>query len=184
MTLYDCSCITADDELQLLTIPTLDVEEPLDLELPNQWLWDIVDEFIYQYESFCRYRSRVDRLSKEERQFLAENGDIWNTFSVLNVLYSLIQKSNINEQLAAMQSESSDGTEVAGIFGAQPLYKMLGYFSLIGLLRVHCMLGDYTVALKMLDNIDMSKKVRVEVAILLMKSGPELFSLTNINSSL
>ena len=23
-------------------------DEPLDIELPNQWLWDIVDEFIYQ----------------------------------------------------------------------------------------------------------------------------------------
>ena len=23
-------------------------DEPIDLELPNQWLWDIVDEFIYQ----------------------------------------------------------------------------------------------------------------------------------------
>ena len=23
-------------------------EDPLDLELPNQWLWDIIDEFLYQ----------------------------------------------------------------------------------------------------------------------------------------
>lgn len=23
-------------------------DEPLDVELPNQWLWDIIDEFIYQ----------------------------------------------------------------------------------------------------------------------------------------
>ena len=23
-------------------------EEPVDVELPNQWLWDIIDEFIYQ----------------------------------------------------------------------------------------------------------------------------------------
>ena len=25
-----------------------DTDEPIDLELPNKWLWDIVDEFIYQ----------------------------------------------------------------------------------------------------------------------------------------
>jgi translation initiation factor 3 subunit L len=35
---------------------------------------------------------------------------------------------------------------------------MLGYFSIIGLLRVHCLLGDYTLALKMMDNIELSKK--------------------------
>ena len=23
-------------------------DEPVDIELPNQWLWDIIDEFIYQ----------------------------------------------------------------------------------------------------------------------------------------
>jgi translation initiation factor 3 subunit L len=26
----------------------LHTEEPIDLELPNKWLWDIIDEFIYQ----------------------------------------------------------------------------------------------------------------------------------------
>ena len=25
-----------------------DAEKPVPLELPNQWLWDIIDEFIYQ----------------------------------------------------------------------------------------------------------------------------------------
>ena len=29
---------------------TEDTEEPVDLELPNQWLWDIIDEFLYQVQ--------------------------------------------------------------------------------------------------------------------------------------
>jgi translation initiation factor 3 subunit L len=37
------------------------------------------------------------------------------------------------------------------------LYKMLGYFSLIALLRVHSMLGDYHLAVKVLENIDLHK---------------------------
>lgn len=48
--------------------------------------------------------------------------------------------------------------EAAGEYGSRPLYKMLGYFSIIGLLRVHCLLGDYTLALKMMDNIELNKK--------------------------
>jgi hypothetical protein len=49
---------------------------------------------------------------------------------------------------------------VAGEFGKSPLYKMLGYFSLIALLRVHSMLGDYHLAVKVLENIDLHKNVR------------------------
>jgi translation initiation factor 3 subunit L len=36
---------------------------------------------------------------------------------------------------------------------------MLGYFSIVGLLRMHCLMGDYWLALKTLDPIDLSKKV-------------------------
>lgn len=36
---------------------------------------------------------------------------------------------------------------------------MLGYFSLVGLLRLHSLLGDYYQAVKALENIDIHKKV-------------------------
>lgn len=49
--------------------------------------------------------------------------------------------------------------EAAGGYGARPLYRMLGYFSLVGLLRVHCLLGDYELALKTMENVDLVKKV-------------------------
>ena len=54
---------------------------------------------------------------------------------------------------------SGDADSVAGEFGQHSLYKMLGYFSLIGLLRLHSLLGDYYQALKVLENIDFNKKV-------------------------
>lgn len=49
-------------------------------------------------------------------------------------------------------------SEIVGDFGSKPLYRTLGYFSLIGLLRVHVLLGDYTLALKVMDNIELSPK--------------------------
>ena len=52
-----------------------------------------------------------------------------------------------------------DPASVAGVFGSHPLYKNLGYFSLIGLLRLHCQLGDYHTALRSVENIHLSKKV-------------------------
>jgi hypothetical protein len=37
----------------------LSAERPLKLELPIQWLYDIIDEFIYQFQSFCQYRAKL-----------------------------------------------------------------------------------------------------------------------------
>ena len=123
------------------------------------WAWDVIDEFIYQFESFCRYRNRLARTdpTNEESLLLRENPHTWGCYSVLNVLYSLIQRSQINEQLEAMK-RNEDPSQVAGEYGTRPLYRMLGYFSIIGLLRVHCLLGDFSLALKTLDDIELNKK--------------------------
>lgn len=134
----------------------LNSDGPVPLDLPAQWLWDIVDEFIYQFQSYSQWRNKVSNKTEDELQLL-QDGGVWSSYSVLNVLYSLIQKSRITEQLIAAQ-EGQDPDEVAGEFGSKPLYKMLGYFSIIGLLRVHVLLGDYTLALKMLDHVELGKK--------------------------
>jgi translation initiation factor 3 subunit L len=98
---------------------------------------------------------------------------------VLNVLYSLIQKSRINEYIVATQqgksaeeiayvqnidfttllADSLGKSEIVGEYGQRPLYRMLGYFSIIGLLRVHVLLGDFTLALKVMDNVELNQKV-------------------------
>lgn len=139
----------------------LNSDGPVDLEPPSYyWAWDVIDEFIYQFNSFSSYRLRLARQprdNEEERQILKENPNTWGCYSVLNVLYSLIQRSQIAEQLAAMK-RNEDPMAVAGEYGSKNLYRMLGYFSIIGLLRVHCLLGDFSLALKTLDDIELNKK--------------------------
>lgn len=149
----------------------LNSEGPVPMDLPSQWLWDIIDEFIYQFQSYSQWRNRVSSKTEEEL-ILLQDGGVWSSYSVLNVLYSLIQKSRIVEQLEAVQ-QGLDPEDVAGDFGNRPLYKQLGYFSIIGLLRVHVLLGDYTLALKMLDPIDLHKKVQT--------STPGLSGMPSIN---
>merc|ERR1719259_1592404 len=135
----------------------LSVDTPVSLELPNQWLWEIIDEFIYQFQAFSHYRSKLLKKTETELEYLRENRKVWNVHSVLNVLHSFVDKSNINEQLE-VYTAGGDPEEVAGEFGSNPLYKMLGYFSLVGLLRLHSLLGDYYQALKVLENIELNKK--------------------------
>jgi len=119
----------------------------------------VIDEFIYQFNSFCAYRQKAALKgdNEEDVQILRENPNTWGCYSVLNVLYSLIQRSQIAEQLAA-KKRGEESSLYAGEYGNRPLYQMLGYFSLVGLLRVHCLLGDFTLALKTLDDIELNKK--------------------------
>jgi translation initiation factor 3 subunit L len=59
----------------------------------------------------------------------------------------MVDKSNINKQLE-VYTTGGNPDSVAGEFGRQPLYKMMGYFSLVGLLRLHSLLGDFHQAIK------------------------------------
>ncbi|KAF7324786.1 Eukaryotic translation initiation factor 3 subunit L [Mycena kentingensis (nom. inval.)] len=138
----------------------LNSEGPVQLELPEQWLWDIIDEFIYQFQVFCTWRSKVKSKSEDELSMLSDGGAVWSSYSVLNVLYSLIQKSKINEYIAAHQAGKTpeEIAEIVGEYGVKPLYRHLGYFSVIGLLRVHVLLGDFTLALKVMENVELNQK--------------------------
>ncbi|PNS20766.1 hypothetical protein CAC42_2697 [Sphaceloma murrayae] len=138
----------------------LNSDGPVDLEVPSFfWAWEVIDEFIYQFNSFCSYRQKlaIKPDNEEDITVLRENPNTWGCYSVLNVLYSLIQRSQISEQLAA-KKRGEESSLYAGEYGSRPLYQMLGYFSVIGLLRVHCLLGDFTLALKTLDDIELNKK--------------------------
>ncbi|KAJ7254669.1 eukaryotic translation initiation factor 3 subunit 6 [Mycena haematopus] len=138
----------------------LNSEGPVQLELPEQWLWDIIDEFIYQFQVFCTWRSKVKSKTADELLMLADGGPVWSSYSVLNVLYSLIQKSKINEYIVAHQAGKSpeEIALIVGEYGIRPLYRHLGYFSIIGLLRVHVLLGDFTLALKVMENVELNQK--------------------------
>ncbi|KAF2487943.1 eukaryotic translation initiation factor 3 [Neohortaea acidophila] len=140
----------------------LNSEGPVDIEVPSYyWAWDVIDEFIYQFNSFCAYRQRLAHTQPADKEddisILRENPNTWGCYSVLNVLYSLIQRSQISEQLAA-KKRGEDSALYAGEYGSRNLYQMLGYFSIIGLLRVHCLLGDFSLALKTLDDIELNKR--------------------------
>ncbi|KAJ7864974.1 eukaryotic translation initiation factor 3 subunit 6 [Mycena olivaceomarginata] len=130
----------------------LNSEGPVQLELPEQWLWDIIDEFIYQFQVFCTWRSKVKSKTDDELVMLAEGGPVWSSYSVLNVLYSLIQKSKINEYINAHQAGKTQEeiAEIVGEYGVRPL--------VIGLLRVHVLLGDFTLALKVMENVELNQK--------------------------
>jgi translation initiation factor 3 subunit L len=42
------------------------------MQLPNQWLWDMVDEFVYQFQSFCQYRAKLKNKTQDEMHQLKQ----------------------------------------------------------------------------------------------------------------
>lgn len=38
----------------------------VNMQLLNQWLWDMVDEFVHQFQSFCQYRTKMKSKTEQE----------------------------------------------------------------------------------------------------------------------
>ncbi|XP_010925867.1 uncharacterized protein [Elaeis guineensis] len=132
----------------------------VNMQLPNQWLWDMVDEFVYQFQSYCQYRAKLKNKTEEELQLLRQYGQAWNVYGVLNYLQALVEKSMIHQILEREKEglEQFTATDGYDYEGGSNVLKMLGYYSMIGLLRVHCLLGDYHTGLKCLAPIDISQQ--------------------------
>lgn len=142
---------------------TVVLNSNLNMQLPNAWLWDMVDEFVYQFQSFLQYRGSLQGKSPEEIAGLqrADKDGVWEAGTVIAFLEELATRSGIRTELS-----TADG--VQALFrseGYSPtssnVLRMLGYFSLIGLLRVHCVLGDHTTGLKALDPLNPHVRVHL-----------------------
>ncbi|KAI7755207.1 hypothetical protein M8C21_005558, partial [Ambrosia artemisiifolia] len=132
----------------------------VNMQLPNQWLWDMVDEFVYQFQSFSQYRAKMKTKTDHEIALLTQHDQAWNVYGVLNFLQALMEKSSIvdilqQEKEGHQQFTATDGYDYSG--GSNVL-KVLGYFSMVGLLRVHCLLGDYQPGLNSLLPIDITQQ--------------------------
>jgi len=128
----------------------------VELELPNQWLWDITDEFIYQFQAFSQYRSKLKNKSADELSVLKAHPEVWNVNGVLGYLDALTTKSSIISTLE--HEKHGEYTDNGLDFNTHPVYRTLGYFCVVGQLRIQCLLGDYYLALKILEPIDLNKK--------------------------
>ena len=49
------------------------LQEELNMQLPIIWLYDMMDEFCYQFQAFCQYRARTSKKTPEELEVLEAN---------------------------------------------------------------------------------------------------------------
>ena len=70
-------------------------------QLPNGWLWDMVDEFVYQFQSWAQFRGKAAARGGDDLAALKQCERVWNVLSVLNYLRFLADKSGIAAELSA-----------------------------------------------------------------------------------
>lgn len=44
----------------------------VNMQLPTVWLWDMIDEFLYQFQAFCQYRAKLGQKTAEEIDLLRQ----------------------------------------------------------------------------------------------------------------
>lgn len=127
----------------------------VNMQLPNGWLWDMIDEFVYQFQSFAQYRGKLSSKTDSEMRALSEAESVWPVVGVLNYLQALVDKSHIIETLeapgGAAQLKATEGFNQS----QSNVLRMLGYFSLFGLQRVHALVGDYHGALTAISPLNL-----------------------------
>jgi translation initiation factor 3 subunit L len=106
----------------------LDYGEQDALVLPSQWAWDIVDEFAYQFQAYWQ-------------QETGQEAGIWVAEEVLAYFRKLIQSSGV----------VSSGRLREPRAGPTALHKLMGYFALVGQVRVLTQLGDYQKAVSAVE---------------------------------
>lgn len=127
---------------------TIILNSNLNMQLPNGWLWDMVDEFVYQFQSYLQYRGKLTGKAPEEIAALQVAEGTWDAAAVIAFLSELVARSRIREELSAPGGVDALYASEGYSATASNVLRMLGYFSLIGLLRVHCVLGDHTAGLR------------------------------------
>jgi translation initiation factor 3 subunit L len=107
-----------------------------DFMITTPWIYDIMQEFAYQFQGFCQYRSLTVNQNAENLELLRQNNDAWNlpeTFAILTRLISVGKAQSGNGEYLVLQQ--------------------FGYFASIELARLECLLGDYQASLQAISTI-------------------------------
>ena len=76
-------------------------------QLPLEWLFEIINEFVYQFQDFWQGQHKVNKntgtpsLSEGDKELLKENPDAWSPGQVLYYLGELQKSSAIKEAIIA-----------------------------------------------------------------------------------
>jgi len=123
-----------------------------EIELPNSWTWDMLDDFVSQFQSYHLIRNRPlsSGLTSEELKMLIDYEHMWSVQTVEQYLSAFVSKLN-------GESDNNDEAESKEV-QASTFYQALGHYALVSLVRFNTLMGDYYGALQVMDRKDLVHK--------------------------
>lgn len=117
-----------------------------DIALPVPWIWDILDEFLYQYQAFCQYRAKMKEGDEHLEVLLDDLDNVWTLDRVTDVFKKFIEKSKVikNGKLEDLAPQNKT-------------LQYFGYFSIVCLCRLYVLVTEYDNALKAIESIEFKK---------------------------
>ena len=102
-----------------------------DVVVPQEWLYDIVNEFVYQFQDFSQWKESQELMEMEKKE-MNDNPNMWNVGQVSKTLYQIVQRTGV----ASMSNNDMQKKHKSMKF-------VLGYFALMSLCRLQLIAGDY-----------------------------------------
>jgi translation initiation factor 3 subunit L len=109
-----------------------------EITMCSLWISDILQEFVYQFQGFCQYRS-LGNHKAEEVTILEANRSVWDFGVVVKILRDLV---------AAGSSAGANST--------LPEFRK---FALVELARLECLTGEFAASLKTLSPNSLSENM-------------------------
>merc|ERR1719223_1614176 len=97
------------------------------------WAFDIMHEFVSQFQGFCQFRTN-EKKKEDDLAQMSANKDAWTIEKVMYYLYKLI--------------------EISSDENASSAYKNLGVFAVVALSRLECLLADYNECLSAVSTLE------------------------------
>jgi translation initiation factor 3 subunit L len=123
----------------------------LGMVINEQWAFDIVHEFVYAFQTFAQYGADLGILDAYELEILQAN-PMWSVQGVTTYLQRLVKVSNVAECMAGRGGEVDFRESLPT---PSRLHFDLGYFALISLSRLECLVGDYHGSIAALAPLDL-----------------------------
>ena len=140
-----------DPELQKLSwynyvdIFELTIDRKFDYEIPIQWIWDILDEYVYQFQTFCQKRLKMSTEDMTYEYFVELNEEVWTLEKVAEQLEQLVKASNILDSRTGKLKEVPKRLTNLHYFG---------YFAMVNLIRLNSLIGKNKEALVYLEKFN------------------------------
>eukprot|EP01035_Chromulina_nebulosa_P021709 gene21709-28093_t len=117
-----------------------------EIALNTQWIYDLMVEFVYEFQGFCQYRSQLHQRTPDDIRLLSANVDAWTYPAVSKILNGLIKDSGNNTK------------KFTNITSNSTVKQQFGYLAAIELARLECLSGDHVAALQASSLIDINER--------------------------